>query len=259
MHALRQAGKRFALAAAVLLLSLVVPCVAQMPDGAIAYGPYNAVFLETGTGLSKPLAANDVLLDPGAQWSIYGWVRVAKPMVGNTVIAIVGNPNFGGSRSLGTQDGKLALYAGRDAVVRSNVTLTPGSWHLVAATFSEEETHLYADGAEVGHGPVADVALAPLLNLAPTISSIGEAQHFGGELSGLTLMRRALAASELPQMYRSPPDFNLVEFEDGSIKWPVQTRGQAGMSSPQDPSTLPHSNAPLRRPWRNRYCPRPKP
>ena len=168
MRALWQGDKKFALAAAVLLLSLVAPGAAQRPDGAIAYGPYNAVFLDVGTGLSKPLAANDVLLDPGAQWSIYGWVRVAKPMVGNTVIAVVGNPNFAGSRSLGTNDGKLALYAGRDAVVRSDVTLAPGSWHLVAATFADEEAHLYADGAEVGHGPVADVALAPLLNLAPT-------------------------------------------------------------------------------------------
>ncbi len=248
MHALWQGDKKFSLAAVVLLLSLVVPGAAQRPDGAIAYGPYNAVFLEVGTGLSKPLAANDVLLDPGAQWSIYGWVRVATPMVGNTVIAVVGNPNFAGSRSLGTNDGKLALYAGRDAVVRSDVTLAPGSWHLVAATFSDQETHLYADGAEVGHGPVADVALAPLLNLAPTASSISNAQHFGGELVGLTLMRRALAASELPRLYQNPPDFNLVEFEDGSIKWPVQTRGQAGMTAPQDPSTVPHSNAPLQAP-----------
>ncbi len=248
MRAPWQGDKKFGLAAAVLLLSLVAPSAAQRPDGVIAYGPYSAVFLDAGTGLSKPLAVNDVLLDPGAQWSIYGWVRVPKPLVGNTVVAVVGNPNFAGSRSLGTNDGKLALYAGRDAVVRSDVTLAPGSWHLLAATFADEQAHLYADGAEVGHGPVADVALAPLLNLAPTISSISEAQHFGGELVGLTLMRRPLAASELSRMYRSPPDFNLVEFEDGSIKWPVQTRGQAGMSAPQDPSTVPHSNAPTQAP-----------
>jgi hypothetical protein len=62
----------------VLLLLLAGPALAQIPDGAIGYGPYNAVFLDSGTGLSKPLAAGDVLLDPGAQWSIYGWVRVAK-------------------------------------------------------------------------------------------------------------------------------------------------------------------------------------
>ncbi len=248
MRAPWQGDKKFGLAAAVLLLSLVAPAAAQMPDGVIAYGPYNAVFLDEGTGLSKPLAANDVLLDPGAQWSIYGWVRIAKPMAGNTVVAVVGNPNFGGSRSLGVNDGKLALYAGRDAVIRSEVTLAPGSWHLLAATFADEEAHLYADGAEVGHGPVANVALAPLLNLAPVISSISESQHFGGELAGLTLMRRALAGSEVSRMYRSPPDFNLVEFEDGSIKWPVQTRGQAGMSAPQDPSTVPHSNAPTQAP-----------
>src|ERR1700686_2799711 len=90
---------------ALMLLLLVEPAVAQMPEGAIAYGPFNAVFLDQGTGLSKPLAAGDVLFDPGAQWSIYGWVRVARPLVGNTVIAIVGNPELAASRGLGTQDG----------------------------------------------------------------------------------------------------------------------------------------------------------
>jgi Exo-beta-D-glucosaminidase Ig-fold domain/Glycosyl hydrolases family 2/Glycosyl hydrolases family 2, sugar binding domain/Concanavalin A-like lectin/glucanases superfamily len=237
--------RRFRLAGALTLLLFMKPVVAQIPDGAIAYGPYNAVFLDAGTGLAKPLAAGDVLLDPGAQWSIYGWVRVAKPIVGNTVIAVVGNPEFAGSRGLGTQGGKLALYSGRDAVIRSDVALTPGSWHLVGATFSQEQAHLYADGAEIGHGVAAQSALAPLLNLAPTASSIGEAIHFGGELSGLTLMRRALASVELAQVYKTPPDFGLVEFADGSSRWPVQTRGQAGMTAPQDPSTLPHSKAPL--------------
>ena len=232
----------------VLLWLLAGPALAQMPDGAIAYGPYNAVFLDAGTGLSKPLAAGDVLLDPGAQWSIYGWVRVAKPITGNTVIAVVGNPELAASRGLGTQDGKLALYSGRDPVVLSDVALTPGSWHLVAATFSEKDAHLYADGVELGHGVAADGALAPLLSLAPTTSCIREAQHFGGELGELTLTRRALAGSEIAQMYRTLPDFGLAEFADGSIRWPVQTRGQAGMSAPQDPSTLPHSNAPLQAP-----------
>src|ERR1700684_331638 len=97
-------------ATSLLWLLLVTPLLAQRPEGAVAYGPYNAVFLDAGTGLSKPLAAGDVLLDPGAQWSIYSWVRVAKPMVGDSVIAVVGNPDFAGSRALGTQNGKLALY-----------------------------------------------------------------------------------------------------------------------------------------------------
>jgi hypothetical protein len=233
---------------ALVVVLLVAPVLGQMPDGAVAYGPYNAVFLDAGTGLSKPLAVGDVLLDPGAQWSIYTWVRVLRPMVGDTVIAVVGNPDFAGSRALGTQNGKLALYSGRDAVVRSEVALTPGSWHLVAATFSQPDAHLYADGAEIGHGVATESALEPLLSLAPVTSSISGAKHFGGELSGLTLMRRALAGSELSRMYSTPPDFGLVEFADGSIRWPVQTRGQAGMSAPQDPSTLPHSNAPPQTP-----------
>src|SRR6202021_779387 len=79
---------------ALVVLFFVAPALGQMPDGAVAYGPYNAVFLDAGTGLSKPLAAGDVLLDPGTQWSIYSWVRVARPIVGDTVIAGVGNRDF---------------------------------------------------------------------------------------------------------------------------------------------------------------------
>ena len=235
--------------AAILLVLLVNSGLAQIPDGSIAYGPYNAVFLETGTGLTKPLAVDDVLLDPGALWSIYGWVRVAKPLVGSTVLAVVGNPDKRGSRSLGTSGGKLALYAGHDAVVRSDVMLTPGSWHLVAATFYGPDAHLYADGVEVGHGVTGDDALAPSLMLAPATSPISEAEHFGGELGGLTLIRRALAGSELQQMSRAQPDFSRVEFENGSARWPVQTRGQAGLITPQDPSTWPHSNAAAQAPF----------
>src|SRR3984885_15773859 len=93
-------------ATSLLWLLLVAPVLAQMPDGAVAYGPYNAVFLDAGTGLTKPLAAGDVLLDPGAQWSIYSWVRVARPIVGDTVIAVVGNPDFAGSPPPGAAAGE---------------------------------------------------------------------------------------------------------------------------------------------------------
>jgi hypothetical protein len=248
LHTMAKSKARMLRTTPLLWLLLVAPVLAQMPDGAVAYGPYNAVFLDEGTGLSKPLASGDVLLDPGAQWSIYSWVRVATPIVGNTVIAVIGNPELAGSRGVGMQDGKLAVYSGCKPVATSSAALSPGSWHLVAATFTEEEAHLYVDGAEVGHGVAVHSALAPLLSLAPTASCVSEARHFGGELGGLTLMRRALASSELAQMYSTPPDFGRVEFADGSIRWPVQTRGQAGMSSPQDPSTLPHSNAPLQTP-----------
>jgi len=34
------------------------------------------------------------------------------------------------------------------------------------------------------------------------------------------------------------PDFSLVQFQEGTPHWPVQTRGQAGYSDPQDPASL---------------------
>jgi hypothetical protein len=241
----QQALGLLSVAIAALLWLQPAIAVAQAPDSSVAYGPFNAVFLESGTGLSEPLAKDDVLLDPGAQWSMVVWVRVHAPMPGTTAVAVVGNPHYAGSRSLGTAGGKLALYSANTAVVQSTAALTPGSWHLLAASFSGDDAHLYADGVEVGHGVVANAALEPLLSLAPTATSISGATHFSGELAGLTLMRHALAASEVQQMFHTPPDFNLAEFAQGSAEWPVQTRGQRGLSAPQDPATLPHSNAPL--------------
>jgi hypothetical protein len=37
----------------------------------------------------------------------------------------------------------------------------------------------------------------------------------------------------------------LIEFQRGSLDWPVQTRAQAGLRQPQDPATLPHPLAPF--------------
>ncbi|HET6217205.1 MAG TPA: hypothetical protein VFE27_09340 [Acidobacteriaceae bacterium] len=118
--------------AGVLALTLLMnAAVAQAPNGAIAYGPYNAVFLDAGTGLSKPLTAGDVLLDPGAQWSIYGWVRVAKPMVGNTVThsnapwqAHVAEPVSPASDGPG-EPGEWVRRAGWRLQAAPKVTVTP--------------------------------------------------------------------------------------------------------------------------------------
>ena len=44
-------------------------------------------------------------------------------------------------------------------------------------------------------------------------------------------------------MADAPPDFSRPTYEEASQHWPVQTRGQAGYSAPQDPSTLPRGKA----------------
>ena len=49
-------------------------------------------------------------------------------------------------------------------------------------------------------------------------------------------------------MAKQQPEFSLVNFEEGSKPWPVQTRGQAGYRAPQDAATLPRSEAPFSQP-----------
>jgi hypothetical protein len=61
-------------------------------------------------------------------------------------------------------------------------------------------------------------------------------------------MRNALTGDEIKQLFQKREDFASLQFEEGSKPWPVQTRGQAGYRSPQDPSTMPRSNAAFSRP-----------
>jgi hypothetical protein len=86
------------------------------------------------------------------------------------------------------------------------------------------------------------------LQMAPAAQPWPNARHFGGKIASLTLLRRALDAKEVALLATQPPNFELVEFEEGSKPWPVQTRGQAGYRAPQDPSTMPVSKAPFSKP-----------
>ncbi len=72
--------------------------------------------------------------------------------------------------------------------------------------------------------------------------------HFGGRIAALTLVRRALDADEIKTLNQHRADFSLVEFEEGSKSWPVQTRAQAGYRAPQDAPLMPTSKAPFSRP-----------
>ena len=84
--------------------------------------------------------------------------------------------------------------------------------------------------------------------MAPPPPPNGNWHHFGGSIGSFTLVRHALSNEEIKQLSQAPKDFSTIEFEEGSKPWPVQTRGQAGYRSPQDPATMPRSKAPFSRP-----------
>ncbi|GAC1421173.1 MAG: glycoside hydrolase family 2 [Acidobacteriaceae bacterium] len=233
------------------LLMLVIGTNAgggQSPTPDAAYGPYSAEFLQAGPGLTKPLTAQDVLLDPGSNWTLDGWMRPTRPLTGDSVLAGVGDLSMASSKAIGMSEGKLALYSGRSVVSRSSVVLEPGKWHFVVMTVAGEALHLYCDGVEVAHGVAPEQAMMPILQLAPYGLPTSAAEHFSGQEAEFKLLSRAISAAEVAHFYEITPNFELDQFEQAAEQWPVQTRGQAGMRGPQDPRLLPHSRTALRPP-----------
>src|SRR5580698_11312671 len=136
----------------------------------------------------------------------------------------------------------------KDNILSAPAALAPGRWHLLAATFNGDEFRIYSDGAEVASGKLDRGSVTPVLEMAPPSLPSADWRHFGGSIASLTLVHRALSSDELKQICQKSEDFSIILFEEGSKPWPVQTRGQAGYRAPQDPATMPRSNAPFSRP-----------
>ncbi|WP_216843151.1 LamG-like jellyroll fold domain-containing protein [Granulicella sp. S190] len=213
------------------------------------YGPYNGHFLADGTGLEMPVAnAHDPILLASSPWTMYCWVKTTEPVNAMELVAGLGSISEEYPRYLGVDAGKILLWVGQDNQLVAATDLKDGEWHLLAATFDGKNFHLYGNGKQVESGTLTLGSTNPLLQMAPANSAIHAAKHFGGQIASFTVLRRALSDAEVHQLQQSPPDFTLLQFEEGSKPWPVQTRGQAGYRAPQDPSTLPKSHAPFSRP-----------
>ncbi|HEX6881671.1 MAG TPA: LamG-like jellyroll fold domain-containing protein, partial [Terriglobales bacterium] len=172
---------------------------------------------------------------------------------GLTLIAGMGDPAETAPRYLALRDGRLAFWMGNDNELTSTAPLSPAQWSFIAVTFDGKQFQLYKDGAQVASGALLLGTTSRSLQLAPAkLSWDGDArhtwEHYGGQLAGLTIVRKALSGTEVSQLYSRRPDFALINFEEGSKPWQMQTRQQVGYRAPQDPSTLPRSNAPFSKP-----------
>src|SRR5208283_4538582 len=203
------------------------------------YRPYNAVILQGGDGLRKPMVARDTVLRADSPWTLYCWVQSDAAITAPVLVAGYGDVAGEYARFLGLEPGKLMLWMGADNSFSAPATISPGKWQFVAATFDGSVFRLYSDGAQVGQGSLTLGRAAPVLQIAPPLIPWPNGQHFGGKIAGLTLMREALTVDQIKQIASRPPSFSILEFEDGSKPWPVQTRAQAGYRAPQDPSTWP--------------------
>jgi hypothetical protein len=223
---------------------------AQIPtNDPPSYGPYNAIFLADGEGLHKPLVEHDSVLRADSPWSLYCWMRTDVTPRAPSLLAGIGNPAEEYPRYLALDANQLILWMGKDNSLTAPAVLSSAKWHFLAATFDGNEFHLYSDGARIGSGKLDLGSVSPVLHIAPSNSpGLNGQQHFGGKIASLTFLRRALDADEIKQLHQHPADFSLIEYEEGSKPWPVQTRAQAGYRAPQDASLMPASKAPFSRP-----------
>ena len=255
MHSSRfSAGSGFRLLAwvVVLLIAGVRSAQAQIvpTNDPPIYGPYNASILAGGDGVHRKMVEKDTVLRADSPWTMYAWVQAAAPVTGPQLVAGYGDVAGEYARYIGLAPGKLVMWAGPENSLSAAVTITPGSWQMVAATFDGQSVfRLYSDGAQVGQGVLALGRVAPVVQIAPPVPVANPmmpsftGQHFGGTVAGFTIVRAALTAEQIKKLAGNPPDFALIEFEEGAKPWPVQTRGQAGYRAPQDPATYPKSRA----------------
>jgi hypothetical protein len=204
------------------------------------YGPYNASFIPSGLGLNKPI--KDA---PNGAWTLYSWVYQtetqpgARPLIGG----------FGG-RYLAVMDGHAAFQGG-SVSVSSNAAVPPEAWHFLAASYDGTTLRLYVDGTE---GASQAVSLPPTTATNLEMGPLGE-DHFAGRLARFTLVSGAVSAADLKLLSVNPGNLDIIPFEAASKSWPVQTRAQAGLKAPQDPSTLPVSSVPPQKPVKNPNVP----
>ena len=128
----------FLFAAAITAFFAAAPTFALAAAQSIpeeAYGPYSAVFLADGSGLTKPLAPPsthdpraaeivarfgirspekpDPLLAGDAAWTLCFWFHPSEPLAGTALLAGIGDPSADDARFIGVKDNKLGLWLGK--------------------------------------------------------------------------------------------------------------------------------------------------
>jgi hypothetical protein len=217
-----------------------------------SYGPYNAVFLPDGPGLTEQTDPHDSLLEGQAKWTLSFWFHASEPLRGTMLLAGFGDPDAEDARFIGVVDNRLGLWLGKgpglNRLTAAESALSDNPWHLAAAVSDGQVVTLYADGQRVAVSPSEQGAIAAYLELAPAPVEVLGSRHFGGQIAGLKLDRIALSAEEVKAIADALPDFALPAYEEAARRWPMQTHAQAGLSAPQDPSTFPRGKGGFQKP-----------
>ena len=229
------------------MMAAAQPPSAPAPTDPAQFGPYNGTFLADGLGLRVPITdARDPILLADSPWSLYCWIKAAGPVDAFELVAGIGTTTAKSSRYLAVDAGKVMLWMGDGNQLAGPANISPGEWHLLAASFDGSQLRLYTDGQPTASGLQNLGSINPALQMAPPAGpGLAPGRHYGGQIASFTVLRHALSDAENDQLFRVRPDFSLVQFEAGSKPWPFQTRGQAGYRAPQPPATMPTSRAPF--------------
>ncbi len=247
--------------ASVLLLSFSVagPLPAQAPQAPQeVYGPWSAVILTDGPALMEPAPGEwgarskmmplpESILAGNARWSLAFWFNPADPANPNglTLLAGIGDPNAKDARFVAFVDGRMGLWLGRgqERFVAAGAGVSEG-WHFAVAAGDGSTVTLYADGKAVASSAYSQGNVAAQLLMGPTAGD----HHFGGKIAYLKIYDQVLTAAQIAQMAAGTPNFDVPQYTEATAHWPVQTRGMAGQTEPQDPMTLPRSKAAPQKP-----------
>jgi hypothetical protein len=229
------------------------------------YGPWNVVTLADGPGLTEPGPASrpggptsaaplpSAVVEGKGTWTLAFWFRgdEAPSRNGLTLLAGIGDVMAKDARFVALVDGRLGLWMGKgqDHFVAADSVLTDG-WHFAVATGDGATVTLYGDGREIGTMPYSQDGVAARLMMAPAGDN-----HFGGKVAGLKIYDQALTAGQVAALAANPPNFELPQYFEASAHWPVQTRGMAGQTEPQDPLTLPRGKGGIRKPVAHELSP----
>ena len=262
----------------IALLTGAASSAQSIPDE--AYGPYNVISIPAGPGVIKQLAppppldahdhgpeGPDPLTAGAAPWTLTFWFRSSDPLTGTVLLAGFGEPEAADARFIGVEHNHLGLWFGKAQnspdLLTATATLDGAGWHFAAATCDGQHVTLYAEGGPLASWSLVQGTIAAQIQIAPApqpsipsrvlpaaqpLQPELTTQHFGGRIADFKIYREALSAEQIRAAFDARPDFSLPTWQEASPHWPVQIRGQAGMSEPQDPSTLPRSKAPFSKP-----------
>ncbi|PZU60889.1 MAG: glycoside hydrolase family 2 [Sphingobium sp.] len=215
-------------------------------------GPYNAVFLDGGKGIDRPVAATSPLLAPSVPLALSAWVRPDQRAAGEVVLIAVGDA-LTNCRCLTLRDGRPTLTIGAKSFSAKQAIL-PDRWTHIAAAADGDTVTIYVDGRMVVSGDLAGAGrsaapLPPRIQIAPALDG---RPHFAGTLVDAKAEAVAYDRNAAETAVRARPQFDLVQLWHVGVGWEWQSRANTGLWRQQDPWTLPQGkggySAPLAKP-----------